>query len=124
MRKLLFIVEDSEACAETLEIALASLSGIEPRSLPPSRSTIDALKSYAGEVAAIVTDLHLARTNGFDLIRELRADSRFQSVPIVLISGDSDPSLPERALAAGANAFFAKPYSPAAVRKKLEQLLC
>jgi CheY-like chemotaxis protein len=45
-------------------------------------------------------------------------------LPILLISGDSDPMLPERALAQGADAFFPKPYSPSAVRKKLEQLLC
>jgi CheY-like chemotaxis protein len=40
-----------------------------------------------------------------------------------LISGDSDPGLPARALAEGADAFFSKPYSPSAVRRKLEQLI-
>jgi CheY-like chemotaxis protein len=54
----------------------------------------------------------------------VRAEPRFARLPIVLISGDSDPLLPARALAQGADAFFPKPYSPAAVRRKLEQLLC
>jgi CheY-like chemotaxis protein len=31
--------------------------------------------------------------------------------------------MPKRALDAGANAFFPKPYSPAAVRKKVEELI-
>jgi CheY-like chemotaxis protein len=124
MGKLVFIVEDSAACAETLEIALESIAGVEPRAIDGSRAGIAKLKECVDQIAAVITDLHLAKSDGFDLIRELRADSRFARIPILLISGDSDPLLPERALALGANAFFSKPYSPAAVRKKLEQLIC
>ncbi len=77
-----------------------------------------------GEIAAVVTDLHFPESSGFELIRRLRAEPRYAHVPILLVSGDSDPGLPERALSLGANAFFPKPYSPYEVRKKLEQLLC
>jgi DNA-binding NarL/FixJ family response regulator len=44
-------------------------------------------------------------------------------MPVLVISGDSDPRTPARVIAAGAQAFFAKPYSPAAIRRKLEELL-
>ncbi len=44
-------------------------------------------------------------------------------MPILVISGDPNPDTPQRALRAGANAFFAKPFSPAAVRRMLEELL-
>ena len=82
------------------------------------------LARTARDVAAIITDLHLPQTDGLDLIRQLRAEPRFARLPILLISGDSDPRLRERALAGGADAFFPKPYSPSAVRKKLEELIC
>ena len=36
---------------------------------------------------------------------------------------DTDPETPARALGLGANAYFAKPYSPSAMRKKLEELI-
>ena len=49
---------------------------------------------------------------------------RFARLPILLISGDSDPRVPSLALSSGANAWFPKPYSPSAVRRKLEELLC
>ena len=129
MPRLVLIVEDSETCAETLLIALESLPGIETRAIPNLRTAIATIREKADEVAALVTDLHLGNggsvySDGFDLIRQLRAEPRFANLPILLISGDSDPRLPDRAIALGANAFFPKPYSPAAVRKKLEQLLC
>jgi CheY-like chemotaxis protein len=129
MAKLVLIVEDSETCAETLLIALESMPGVELRVIHSPRAAIEAMWDTGNEVAAIVTDLNLGgphhpQSDGFELIRKLRAEPRFARLPILLISGDSDPQLPERALAQGADAFFPKPYSPSAVRKKLEQLLC
>jgi CheY-like chemotaxis protein len=129
MPRLVLIVEDSEMCAETLLIALESLPGIEPRVIHTPRAAIAAMWDPGNEVAALVTDLNLGDpqqplSDGFALIRNLRAEPRFARLPILLISGDSDPKLAERALAQGADAFFAKPYSPSAVRRKLEQLLC
>jgi CheY-like chemotaxis protein len=129
MPKLVLIVEDSETCAETLLIALESLPGIEARVIRNPRAAIAAIQDPGNDVAALVTDLNLGDpsqplSNGFDLIKKLRDEPRFAHLPILLISGDSDPQLPERALAEGANAFFPKPYSPSAVRKTLEQLIC
>jgi two-component system, chemotaxis family, chemotaxis protein CheY len=124
MSRLVLIVEDSETCAETLQIALELIPGLEVRSLGSPSAAFATLNEIGSNVAAIVTDLHLPQSDGLDLIKQLRAEPRFARLPILLISGDSDPRLPERALAQGADAFFPKPYSPAAVRKKLEQLLC
>lgn len=124
MARQVLIVEDNDACAETLVIALESIPDVEVRVIHSAASALAALRDT--EVAAVVTDLNLdhSRDNGFELIRQLRSEPRFAGLPVLLISGDTDPRLPERALAQGANAFFPKPYSPIAVRKKLEQLLC
>ncbi len=124
MRRLVLIVEDSETCAETLQIALESIPGMETRLIRNPVEALAAFREKPGDIAAVVTDLHLPQADGFDLIRQLRAEPGNARLPIVLISGDSDPRLPANALARGAAAFFAKPYSPSAVRRKLGQLLC
>ena len=123
MSRLILIVEDSEPCAETLQIALESIPGVETRVSRSPNAALAAAIAAGNDVAAVVTDLHLAQFDGLDLIRRFREQPRFAHLPIVLISGDSDPGLPARALAGGANAFFSKPYSPSAVRRKLEQLI-
>jgi CheY-like chemotaxis protein len=46
-----------------------------------------------------------------------------QAIPILVVSAAADPAAPRDALASGANAFFPKPFSPAAVRRKLEELM-
>ena len=123
MLRRVIIVDDSETCAETLGIALESIQDVEIRILRSARAARAALQE-PGEIAAVITDLDMPGTNGFDLIDEIRAEPRFAGMPILMISGTSDPRSAERALAHGATAFFAKPYSPAAVRRKLEQLVC
>ena len=124
MSRVVLIIEDNESCAETLLIALESILGLEPRVMQNTRAALNAIAERPNDLAAVVTDLHFPESSGFELIRLLRAEPKYARVPILLVSGDSDPRLPERALLMGANAFFPKPYSPYAVRKKLEQLLC
>ncbi|HEY3835526.1 MAG TPA: response regulator [Bryobacteraceae bacterium] len=115
------IVDDAEQCAETLEVALFGLPGVD---VLAARSAEVALRLMSErQVCAFITDLHLPRMSGFDLIRRVREHPNYARVPIVVISGDSDPGTPDRIRKLGADAFFAKPYSPSAVRKKLEMLL-
>jgi CheY-like chemotaxis protein len=123
-RKLVLIVEDSSDCAETLQIAFESLTGVDVAICSSARNLWPVLESERDRIGAIVTDLHLTETDGLDIIRRIRLDGRLSKIPIMLVSGDSDPRIAEMALSSGASAYFAKPYSPSAVRKKLEELLC
>jgi CheY-like chemotaxis protein len=67
--------------------------------------------------------LNMPRMDGFELIRRVREDGRFLGTPIIVVSADTDPATPGRIAELGVDAFFAKPFSPAQVRRKLEQLL-
>jgi CheY-like chemotaxis protein len=120
---VIVVVEDSEACAVTLQIALEMLPGVEVRTVSNGLDALAMLEQCSDPVAAIITDFQLPGMNGLDLVERLRTDSRYACVPVLIISGNSDPDIPERALSSGAHAFFVKPYSPSEVRKRLEQLL-
>jgi CheY-like chemotaxis protein len=61
--------------------------------------------------------------DGFELIRRVRADRVLASTPIIVVSADTDPATPRRVAQLGVDAYFPKPYSPAQVRRKLEQIL-
>ena len=124
MPRLVLIIDDSASCAETLQIALETMPNLESRVLTSPRGALAVMRESAGNLVAVVTDLHMPQKDGLEFIREVRAEDGLKHVPILLISGDSDPLLERKALAQGASAFFSKPYSPAAVRRKLEQLLC
>ena len=126
MTRTVLIVEDTDLCRETLEVALMGVPGLSLRSVETAE---EALALLAQEpVCALITDLHLqsrreAAMDGFELIATVRSLPHAAALPILVISGDSAPHTAARVEELGANAFFAKPYSPAAVRNKLEQLI-
>jgi CheY-like chemotaxis protein len=121
MPRIVLIVDDAEQCAETLEVALSGLPGVDVQAAKSAEAALEVMAEK--NVAALITDLHLPRMSGFDLVRQIRQHPAYLRVPILVISGDSDPGTPERLRALGADAFFPKPYSPSAVCKKLEILL-
>jgi CheY-like chemotaxis protein len=117
------IVEDSENSAAMLEMAFMGIPGLSVLMAP---SALDALHILRGDPVAVevmVTDLNMPRMDGYELIRRVRADHSLSGMPIIVVSADTDPGTPARIAALGVDAFFAKPFSPALVRRKLEQLL-
>jgi CheY-like chemotaxis protein len=116
------IVEDSENSAAMLEIAFSEIPGV---SLMFAPSAVEAWRILheGQEFRAIVTDLNMPRMDGFELIRRIREDRDLATTPIIVISADTDPETPARVAQLGADAFFPKPFSPARVRRKLEQIL-
>ena len=122
MPRTVLIVEDVEACADTLEIAFSGVRDIKVVTVIGAEEAWRVV-DRAGDLGAIVTDLQMDGMDGFELIERVRAHARHGGVPIVVITGSSDPEAPQRVQRLGANAFFSKPYSPALVREKLEQLL-
>ncbi len=58
------------------------------------------------ELQAIILDLSLPQLNGWQICREIR---QFSNAPIVIYSGNNDPTTRDSILAEGANYFLAKP---------------
>ena len=121
--RTVLIVEDSENNATMLEVAFCAIPGL---SVVLASSGVDALRILHGSgsaVQAIVTDLNMPRMDGFEMIRKIREDRELSTTPIIVVSADTDPTTPRRVAQLGVSAFFPKPYSPAKVRQKLEQIL-
>jgi CheY-like chemotaxis protein len=121
-RAFVLIVEDSDDVAP-LEIALTALNSLQIRIVTNGRDALEIIKRDHVEVAALITDLNLPLLDGFGLIAAVRSHVVHAKLPIIVISGDNDPTIQNRVRDLGANAFFAKPYSPAAIRSALEGLL-
>jgi two-component system, chemotaxis family, chemotaxis protein CheY len=121
MSRTVLIVEDTEMCSDVLEVALLATPGIQIESAATAEQALEYLDGR--DVCAIITDLNLPRMDGFELIERIRSRPAHAQLPILVISGDTDPRTPERVRRLGADAYFTKPYSPLAVREKLEQLI-
>ena len=74
----------------------------------------DGLRAAVDEQPDLVLlDVELPGTNGFDLCRALRADSRSAALPIVLLTGRGAIGDVVAGIDAGADDFLRKPFEPA-----------
>ena len=121
MTRTVLVVEDVELCRETLEIALEGLAGVRVLAVPTAEAAL--AHATSEDLCVLVTDLHLPDMSGFELIHTLRERSQYADLPIVVISGDSDPHTQINLAQLGAQAYLAKPFSPAEVRGIVEQLV-
>jgi len=123
MPPTVLIVEDADTCAHILEILVGTMDGLRVTTVSSGDAAWEMLMKSPEPMGAIVTDLHMSGMDGFELMERVRGHQVHSRVPIIVITGCTDPEAPERARLHGANAVFLKPYSPARVREKLEQLL-
>src|SRR5579864_3164981 len=120
----ILVVDDDQDCIATLDLALATIPGAVIRAaLSAEAAWVDLMDPESGTFSAVITDVQLPEMTGLELVARIRENPRFRSLPILVVSANADPSTPARALGLGANAYFAKPFSPGAVRKKLEELI-
>jgi two-component system chemotaxis response regulator CheY len=71
----------------------------------------------------VVTDREMPGMNGLELAREIRADPKIRSVPVVIMSASSEPQHAEAAIAAGANFFMTKPFNLTTLKDVITQLM-
>jgi DNA-binding NtrC family response regulator len=113
--RTVMIVDDEADCAATLEVALEALPSIEVVQVLTAEAAMDSLRRRG--VAVIISDIQLPGKSGLELIASAG------KVPVVIVSASVDAGVKDMALRMGAAAFFAKPFSPAAVREKVRELL-
>jgi two-component system sensor histidine kinase and response regulator WspE len=62
----------------------------------------------AGDYQLVVSDVDMPRMNGIDLVRRIRQERRFRTLPIVIVSYKDRPEDRRRGLEAGASAYLTK----------------
>lgn len=62
------------------------------------------------EIRMLITDHNMPLVSGYDLVRMLRFNSRFQDLVIIGLSAEGDSALSAKFIKAGANDFLKKPF--------------
>ncbi len=76
-----------------------------------ARDGVEALELLAEAVPDVMlVDVEMPRMDGFDLTRNVRADARLKSVPIIMITSRTADKHRNHALEIGVNEYMGKPY--------------
>src|SRR5262245_37290115 len=105
-RATILVVDDDPDVRETLHDQLAIMS-YDVVAVDSAEAALDATETSVPDL--VLTDVHMGAMSGIELCGRLKRDTRFQLIPVILLTAVSDLDARVAGLAAGADDFFAKP---------------
>jgi DNA-binding response OmpR family regulator len=113
----ILIVEDSDAIRRMIE-ALVAARGFKVTAVSSGAKGLEAAATDVPDV--VLLDLNLPGPyDGVEVCKRLRAEPATASTPIVFITAMADAESKQRAVDAGATAYYTKPFSPTALLKEI-----
>lgn len=70
----------------------------------------------------IISDWNMPNASGLDLLKRVRADSRFGKTPFVLVTAEAEQHQIVEAAKAGVSNYVVKPFTTESLREKIEQV--
>ncbi len=77
-----------------------------------AKDGLDAIDKLAEELPAVIlSDIEMPRMDGFDLVRNLRADARLRALPVIMITSRIAQKHRDHAAELGVDHYLGKPYA-------------
>jgi two-component system, chemotaxis family, chemotaxis protein CheY len=85
---------------------------------------VDALRRLKeiGEADVLLVDWNMPEMNGYDLVCAIRGDHRYDKVPLMMVTSETEMGQMAKALKAGANEYVMKPFTKEVIAEKLALL--
>lgn len=109
MPKRILAVDDSRTMRDMIAFTLRG-AGYDVTEAEDGVKALAALA--AGAVDTILTDINMPNMDGITLIKNVRANPKFKTTPIIILTTESDPAKKAEGKAAGATAWIVKPFTP------------
>lgn len=105
----ILVVEDEQILAKVFEEKFVK-AHYEVKIASDGDAALDLAKSFAPDL--IILDLVLPKKNGFNVLEELKADDKFKTTPVIVVSNLGEDDDIKRALSLGAVDYFVKAQHP------------
>ncbi len=107
--KVIMTVDDSASVRQMVAFSLKQ-AGYD---VLEAADGVEALQKMEDRrIDMILADLNMPKMNGIELIREVRMNSRFRFLPIVMLTTESQAAKKQEGKAAGATGWIVKPFRP------------
>ena len=114
------VIDDSRTMRRIVANTLEDL-GFETVAAEHGRAALDVLESGL-DVQLCCIDWNMPVMDGLTFVNEVRANSQWRDITLMMVTTESEQGQIVRALAAGAHEYLIKPFTPDAIRGKLDLL--
>ncbi len=114
------VIDDSKAMRIILKQILQSLGGTVEEAAN-GKEGLEKLKMI-GKPDVVLVDWNMPEMNGLDFVRAVRANPGYRTLPLMMVTTETESSQMGKALAAGANEYVMKPFTKDVIAEKLKIL--
>lgn len=119
MRTIL-VIEDDHNLREGLEL-LFEIEGHKAIGSSNGITGMELIRRHRPDI--IITNYKMPGADGFDVLRGVREHPHLTHTPVVFVTADHSPSLRDRALEAGVDAFVTKPFELEDLKRTVYRLI-
>lgn len=116
----ILVVDDSEDIRLALVTILAD-AGHEVSEAADGLSVIPTILENRPDV--VLLDVAMPHKNGFESLKELKADERTKDIPVIMVTAKGRPEDLTTSLALGASDYISKPWADGEVEIRVEKAL-
>lgn len=120
MSKFIFLVDDSSTMLMSVRATL-EMNGYKVETASDGTDALERLKSLDPDL--IITDINMPKMGGMELIKALRAISKFRFTPILTLTTESESAKRDEAKRLGATGWLVKPVPAAELALVLKRIL-
>jgi two-component system chemotaxis response regulator CheY len=118
----IMIVDDSSTMRKIIIRALRQ-SGHGDADVSEASDGVEGLaKLEGGPVDLIFSDVNMPNMNGIEFVKNVRANAALSDTPIIMVTTEGGDNSVNEALAAGANGYVTKPFTPEALSAEIEKV--
>ena len=116
------LIDDNPDDAFLMEAALDEAPDLAFRLTWVQRLGAGLEKLRDGGWAVVLLDLHLPKVDGLEVLRRLRADERWRTLPVVVLTSSDEEEDVARSYSLGANSYVRKPVEFSRFTESVRQL--
>lgn len=118
----LLVVDDSSTMRRIIRNTLERLGHTDVVEAEHGMEAWEKL-SVDESIKVVITDWNMPEMNGLDLVKKIRAEKKYEDMPIIMVTTEGGKAEVITALKAGVNNYIVKPFTPQVLKEKLEDVL-
>jgi len=116
--KKVLVIDDSKLIHKMFEVMLR---GFNLTHATDGQEGLQRLAEHA-DIDLVLLDINMPKMNGLEFLEEMRRNTAFNEIPVVVVSTEGKEEDTERAMEAGADAYIKKPFQTDSILKVISEL--
>lgn len=120
-KKIKILVSEDNPDIRKILVMRLEINGYDVIQAQDGEEAVDKIKKESPDL--VILDLMMPKMSGFEVCRMIKFDDKYKDMPIIVLSALDQQADREKAIEAGADAYFIKPFDLELLLNKIKSLV-